>query len=65
MEVNLMNEINAYNLRTRKTCTILNPQLVTLKNGRKAVRGLASDDSKTPVFKMVSEAQAKELKDNL
>jgi hypothetical protein len=56
-----MNEITAYNLRTRQKVTVLRPEVVTLKNGRKAVRGVASDDGKTPVFKMLSEAQAREL----
>jgi hypothetical protein len=49
-----MSDIPAYNLRTKQSCTIINPQVVTLKNGRKAVRGVASDDGKTVVMRMMS-----------
>ena len=51
-----MSDIPAYNLRTRQQCKILNPEVVTLKNGRKAIRGLASDDGKTIVMRMMSPA---------
>jgi hypothetical protein len=51
-------EYKAFNLRTRKECTILNPEIVTMKNGRKAVQGTASDDGKTKVFRIMS---AKEI----
>jgi hypothetical protein len=54
-------EITAYNLRTRTQCTILEPEIVTMKNGRKAVRGLASDDGKTKVFRILSPAEARKL----
>jgi hypothetical protein len=49
-----VNEVTAYNLKTKKHTTMLNPELVTLKNGRKALRGVASDDGKTTVVKMLS-----------
>jgi hypothetical protein len=48
-----MKEWTAYNLKTKQHCTILNPQLVTLKNGRKALRGTASDDAVTTVVKIL------------
>jgi hypothetical protein len=48
-----MKEWTAYNLKTKRHCTILNPELVTLKNGRKALRGVASDDRKTTVVKIL------------
>jgi hypothetical protein len=59
-----MENISAYNVRTRKKTTINNPQLVTMKNGRKAIKGIAADDGKTPVFRMLSVAQAKEYEAN-
>jgi hypothetical protein len=55
-------EIKAYNLRTRKPCTVLNPEIVTMKTGRKAVRGVASDDEKTRVFRILSEAEVAQFK---
>jgi hypothetical protein len=49
-----MKEVTAYNLKTKKQVKMLNPELVTLKNGRKALRGLAGDDGKTTVVKILS-----------
>jgi hypothetical protein len=56
-----MKEVTAFNLRTRQQCTIIDPEIVTMKTGRKAVRGVASDDKKTTVFRILSAAEAKEL----
>jgi hypothetical protein len=54
-------EWKAFNLKTKQSCTILNPQIVTLKNGRKAVRGIASDDGATPVVRILSAKAVQEL----
>jgi hypothetical protein len=56
-----MKELTAYNVRTRKKCNIIDPKLVVLKNGRRAIKGLADDDRKTTVFRMVSDAEAREF----
>lgn len=48
-----MKEATAYNLRTKKQVKMMNPELVTLKNGRKALRGIAEDDGKTTVVKIL------------
>jgi hypothetical protein len=53
-------EYKAFNLRTRKECVILNPEVITMKNGRKAVQGLASDDGKTKVFRILGAKEAAE-----
>jgi hypothetical protein len=55
-----MKDLTAFNLRTKKRCNILKPELVTLKNGRKAVRGVASDDGATTVVRILSPEAAKE-----
>jgi amphi-Trp domain-containing protein len=47
-------EFKAFNLSTRQECTILNPEIVTMKNGRKMVQGVASDDHKTKVSRILS-----------
>jgi amphi-Trp domain-containing protein len=47
-------EFKAFNLSTRQECTILNPEIVTMKNGRRMVQGLASDDGKTKVTRILS-----------
>lgn len=56
-----MPEIQAFNLRTRTACTITNPELVTLKNGRPAVRGVASDDGVTIVMRILNAKAAEAL----
>lgn len=53
-------DFTAFNLKTKRRCKILNPELVTLKNGRKAVRGVASDDQTTTVVRILSPEAAKE-----
>jgi len=62
MEVWTMKEISAYNVKTRNKTTIKNPQLVTLKNGRKAIKGTAADDGKTSLFRIISDAEAESFK---
>jgi len=54
-----MKDIEAYNVKTRKKTTIKNPQLVTMKNGRKAISGIASDDGITRLYRMISAEEAK------
>jgi hypothetical protein len=54
-------ELPAYNLRTRQKCTIQDPEIVTMKNGRKAVRGIASDDGKTKVFRILKAEEVAQL----
>jgi hypothetical protein len=56
-----MKEMTAYNVKTRKKTAIKNPQLVTLKNGKKAVKGTAADDGKTTLFRIISAADAKDF----
>lgn len=54
-------EVQAFNLRTRRQVTIKDPQVVTMKNGRKAVVGTASDDGTTRVFRILGEAEAERI----
>jgi len=56
-----MKVITAYNVKTRKKTNIKNPQLVTLKNGKKAIKGIAEDDGTTTLYRMISESEAKEF----
>ena len=60
-----MVELTAYSLRLRKTVNIKDPELVTLKNGRKAVRGVAEGDPSDRVFRIVSDKQAEEIRETL
>ena len=57
-----MIELKAYSVKLRKMVDIKDPELVTLKNGRKAVRGVASEDPSSKVIRMVSDKQAEEIR---
>jgi hypothetical protein len=57
-----MKEILAYNVRTRTKTTMKNPQLITMKNGKHALKGIADDDNKTTLYRIISAAEAKQLK---
>ena len=54
-------KLTAYSLKLRKTVEILNPKLVTMKNGRKAVQGVAAEDPSAKVFRILSDKEADEL----
>ena len=56
-----MEGLTAYCLPLRKRCEILEPKLVTLKNGRKAVRGRAKDAPQYTIFRIVSDSEAKQI----
>ena len=58
-------ELKAYSVKLRKMVTIKDPELVTLKNGRKAVRGVASEDPSSKVLRIVSDKQAEEIQGKL
>ena len=60
-----MEGLSAYCLALRKRCEILEPRVVTLKNGRKAIRGQAKDAPQYTVFRMVSDAEAKQVESML
>ena len=52
----------AYSVKLRKIVAIKDPELVTLKNGRKAVRGVAAEDPSSRVIRIVSDEQAEEVR---
>ena len=56
-----MDELKAYSVKLRKMVAIKDPELVTLKNGRKAVRGVASEDPSSKVIIFVSDERAEEI----
>jgi hypothetical protein len=60
-----MKDIQAFNLRTRRTCTVVDPEIVTMKTGKKAVRGIASDDNRTRVFRILKASEIEELERSL
>ena len=56
-----MLELKAYSVKLRKIVDIKDPELVTMKNGRKAVRGVASEDPSSKVITFVSAEQAEKI----
>ena len=57
-----MKEIAGYNVRTRTKTTMKNPQLVTMKNGKHALKGIAADDNKTTLYRIISAQEAQQFK---
>ena len=60
-----MEGLTAYCLPLRRMCEILEPGVITLKNGRKAVRGRAKDAPQYTVFRIVSDAEAERVESML
>ena len=60
-----MEELTAYCFGLRRRCEILEPILVTLKNGRKAVRGRAKDAPQYTVFRILSDSEAQQMESML
>ena len=60
-----MEGLTAYCLPLRRMCEILEPRLVTMKNGRKAVRGRAKDAPQYTIFRIVSDSEAKQVESAL
>lgn len=56
-----MEGLTAYCFALRRRCEILDPSLVTLKNGRKAVRGRAKDAPQHTIFRIVSDSEAQQV----
>lgn len=52
-------EITAYSVKEKATVPVQNPEIVTMKNGRKAVQGLSPAGNK--VFRILSKADAEAL----
>jgi hypothetical protein len=57
-----MVELTAYSVKLRKIVAIKDPELVTLKNGRMAVRGIAAEDPSNKVTRIISDKQAEEVR---
>ncbi|MFL2756860.1 MAG: hypothetical protein ACJ0BE_06380 [Dehalococcoidia bacterium] len=54
-------ELTAYSVKLRKTVKIVNPKIVTLKNGRKAVQGFADEDPTSKVFRILGNKEVAEV----
>lgn len=54
-------KLTAYSVKLRKQVEIANPKIVTLKNGRKAVQGVAAEDPTSKVFRILGDSQVDEV----
>ena len=56
-----MKEYEAYDVKARKKCIILEPEAVQMKNKRWAIKGKSSV-SGTVVYRIIGKTEAEELK---
>ena len=54
-------KLTAYSVKLRKTVEIAEPRIVTMKNGRKAVQGVAAEDPTSQVFRILGPNQVAEI----
>ena len=59
MEYNM--KLTAYSVKLKKVVEIANPQIVTMKNGRKAVQGVAAPAPSSKVFRILSDKDVAEV----
>ena len=53
--------LTGYCMGLKKVVEIKDPELVTMKNGRKAVRGVAAEDPTQKVFRIIGKSEAEEV----
>ena len=58
-------KLTAYSVKLRKTVEISDPKIVTMKNGRKAVRGVAAEDPTQKVFRIIGDSQVAEIEKHI
>ena len=57
-----MEKLTAYSVKLKKVVEIKDPELITMKNGRMAVRGVAAEDSSSKVFRILGKADVEDVK---
>ncbi len=58
-------ELTGYCMGLKKVVNIVEPEIVTMKNGRKAVKGLAEEDRNYKVFRILGVEEAAEVEASL
>ena len=56
-----MGTITGYCMGLKKVVEIANPEIVTMKNGRKAVRGVAAEAPEYKVFRILGNSEAADV----
>ena len=54
-------KLTAYSVKLKKVVEIAEPKIVTMKNGRKAVQGVAKEDPSSKVFRILSDKDVAEV----
>ena len=54
-------KLTAYSVKLRKVVDIVEPTIVTMKNGRKAVQGFAAEDPTSKVFRILGDKEVAEV----
>ena len=57
-----MDKLTAYSVKLKKVVEIKDPKLVTMKNGRMAVSGVAAEDPTSKVFRILSQSDVEKAK---
>ena len=58
-------KLTAYSVKLKKTVEIAEPEIVTMKNGRKAVRGVAAEGPTQKVFRIIGDSQVAEIEKHI
>ena len=56
-----MDKLTAYSVKLKKIVEIKDPELITMKNSRMAVRGVAAEDPTSKVFRILSDKDVAEV----
>ena len=54
-------KLTAYSVKLKKIVEIKDPKIVTMKNGKKAVKGVATEDPSSKVFRILSNKDVAEV----
>ena len=54
-------KLTAYSVKLKKIVEIKDPKIVTMKNGKKAVQGVATEDPSSKVFRILSDKDVAEV----
>ena len=57
-----MDKLTAYSVKLKKVVEIKDPELITMKNGRQAVRGVAAEDPGSKVFRILGKSEVDDAK---
>ena len=57
-----MDKLTAYSVKLKKVVEIKDPELIMMKNGRPAVRGVAAEEPRSKVFRILGKDDAEAVR---